>query len=539
MAGSAVRATRVGSRNRKSTTREPSPILSHQNEAQIAAETIIEEAKNSSNPRTRRVRKQVAQYSGFETESAQIEIAAKVTARGGRKSVGSNQTSSTSPAQSETPVVANLSASIPNNQANSGASEGLPVYNGGTNGCVTCGKDNNHECLLICEFCNAEYHIYCLEPPLKEVPDGDFYCSSCKDYQQYANDAEDDGLNDMVEALPPAFTSRFGEILWAQGGNGFGWWPACVYDPRLTVGVARTLAKKNLGKKHLVYFFECNDAPFTVLTDAKLATWEDGFTEEYDLGKAAKSSGKSRGRLFDKALQIAKLEAEKPLDLRMNWNHKEEVLLETKRVQVKKLNSARKRKLNEAARVAAARNGPASNVSDSEDNSDENRTDALIASLKLSRREIDILREHLNSVAAKRTKHSVTQRSNLQAALAALPSAKSSKENVIVSVDGPLYIKLLKTGKNEKSALAILGFIVLKSRRTSTFTDARKYMVVNLDKEGLPSEFKFYVPNLGPVSSRQESELVILDFLTKTTRNVRLGDGSSFNPLRVVVQDCS
>jgi len=64
-------------------------------------------------------------------------------------------------------------------------------------------------------------------------------------------------------------------------------------------------------------------------------------------------------------------------------------------------------------------------------------------------------------------------------------------------------------------------------------------MVDNLDKEGLPSEFKFYVPNLGPVSSRQESELVILDFLTKTTRNVRLGDGSSFNPLRVVVQDCS
>ncbi len=76
-----------------------------------------------------------------------------------------------------------------------------------------------------------------------------------------------------------------------------------------------------------MYFFECLDAPFTVLPSAKLTSWEDGLQEEYDLGKAAKAMGKSRAKMFERALQIAKLEVEKPIDLRMDWNHKEELII--------------------------------------------------------------------------------------------------------------------------------------------------------------------------------------------------------------------
>ena len=43
-------------------------------------------------------------------------------------------------------------------------------------GCLVCGKDNDHPCLLICELCNAEYHTYCLNPPLRGVPEGDWFC---------------------------------------------------------------------------------------------------------------------------------------------------------------------------------------------------------------------------------------------------------------------------------------------------------------------------------------------------------------------------
>jgi len=130
-----------------------------------------------------------------------------------------------------------------------------------------------------------------------------------------------DGLEDMVAALPPMFTSRFGEIVWAWGGGSYGFWPACVYDPRLAVGGPRKLALKNLGKKHLVYFFECHEAPFSVLVDSKIQGWEDGLLEEYDLGKVAKAAGKARSLAFEQALQAALMENDKPIEYRLDWNH--------------------------------------------------------------------------------------------------------------------------------------------------------------------------------------------------------------------------
>jgi hypothetical protein len=65
----------------------------------------------------------------------------------------------------------------------SSSSEALTSHpssaSGHQDGCRMCGKDNDHSKLLLCEMCNAEYHIYCLDPPLDRVPDGDFYCGKC------------------------------------------------------------------------------------------------------------------------------------------------------------------------------------------------------------------------------------------------------------------------------------------------------------------------------------------------------------------------
>lgn len=44
-------------------------------------------------------------------------------------------------------------------------------------GCLTCGEDDDHANLLLCEGCNDEYHTYCLDPPLRSVPTGDWFCS--------------------------------------------------------------------------------------------------------------------------------------------------------------------------------------------------------------------------------------------------------------------------------------------------------------------------------------------------------------------------
>jgi hypothetical protein len=129
-----------------------------------------------------------------------------------------------------------------------------------------------------------------------------------------------DGLEQMVCALPPLFVSRFGEICWAQGGVGFGWWPCCIYDPRLTVGQARHEARKNLGKKHLVYFFECYGSPFAIVGNNKIMSWEEGIADDFHMGRAARNQGKLRYGMFQHALSAATIEETKPIFQRLDFN---------------------------------------------------------------------------------------------------------------------------------------------------------------------------------------------------------------------------
>jgi hypothetical protein len=43
-------------------------------------------------------------------------------------------------------------------------------------GCRICCRDEDHSNLLLCEACDDEYHTYCLQPPLKSVPEDDWFC---------------------------------------------------------------------------------------------------------------------------------------------------------------------------------------------------------------------------------------------------------------------------------------------------------------------------------------------------------------------------
>ncbi|KAI3497704.1 hypothetical protein L1887_33196 [Cichorium endivia] len=45
--------------------------------------------------------------------------------------------------------------------------------------CKVCGKDENDHVLLLCDRCDAEYHTYCLDPPLQRVPKASWYCPPC------------------------------------------------------------------------------------------------------------------------------------------------------------------------------------------------------------------------------------------------------------------------------------------------------------------------------------------------------------------------
>mgnify|MGYP002623174365 CR=1 FL=1 len=49
--------------------------------------------------------------------------------------------------------------------------------------CKACGEGNDDDKLLICDKCLGGYHTYCLNPPLEEIPDGEWFCHHCRDVE--------------------------------------------------------------------------------------------------------------------------------------------------------------------------------------------------------------------------------------------------------------------------------------------------------------------------------------------------------------------
>jgi hypothetical protein len=157
----------------------------------------------------------------------------------------------------------------------------------------------------------------------------------------------DDGFYRQVSALPFSITSRYGEVVFAQGGTGYGWWPCQIYDPRNAVDpTVRQMAQKYLHTRFLVYFFNCGSTagnsnvsqhsvsvsnnpagdgtsnnvnaatgtvnPFSVLPPKMIKSWIAGLCEELYFGRAAKTHGKQRHRSFCDAFQLACIENDKP-----------------------------------------------------------------------------------------------------------------------------------------------------------------------------------------------------------------------------------
>jgi hypothetical protein len=49
----------------------------------------------------------------------------------------------------------------------------------GTLNCKTCGKATDDHLILVCDQCERGEHMYCLAVPLKEIPEGDWFCDEC------------------------------------------------------------------------------------------------------------------------------------------------------------------------------------------------------------------------------------------------------------------------------------------------------------------------------------------------------------------------
>merc|ERR1719420_2718534 len=46
--------------------------------------------------------------------------------------------------------------------------------------CKICRRKVDPDKMLLCDGCDNAYHMYCLKPKLKAIPEGDWYCPECK-----------------------------------------------------------------------------------------------------------------------------------------------------------------------------------------------------------------------------------------------------------------------------------------------------------------------------------------------------------------------
>ncbi|CAH1131039.1 unnamed protein product [Ceutorhynchus assimilis] len=58
--------------------------------------------------------------------------------------------------------------------------------------CIICGSGQNEDRLLLCDGCDLGYHLYCLTPPLSEVPNDPWFCEICRS-------ADEPSLVDLLE----------------------------------------------------------------------------------------------------------------------------------------------------------------------------------------------------------------------------------------------------------------------------------------------------------------------------------------------------
>merc|ERR1712173_81440 len=46
--------------------------------------------------------------------------------------------------------------------------------------CRICRRKTDPDRMLLCDGCDRGHHMYCLKPPLKKVPEGEWFCPECK-----------------------------------------------------------------------------------------------------------------------------------------------------------------------------------------------------------------------------------------------------------------------------------------------------------------------------------------------------------------------
>jgi hypothetical protein len=241
------------------------------------------------------------------------------------------------------------------------------------------------------------------------------------------------------------------------------------------------------------------------LSETKLLDWEMGLAEDYHLGKTALSSGKIRTEQFRAAFQVAIVELGKPIDMRLDWNHQEP----------------------EEEHLPSPNKIPPPRRRNKEDKKKKKRRHDDDDAVERKKR-----RRHRSTTdQSQAVPVSPASRRNLLQAL----ERQANAANKIAADDTRLFCKILKrVGTNDIN----IGFVQLDSREEVLFADARATIEHELDDDSLDSSnWKFYVPSLGPISRKQETSLGPLFHFLQSTCGEQLGNGSVELPLQLIIVD--
>ncbi|XP_060515758.1 E3 ubiquitin-protein ligase UHRF1-like isoform X2 [Cylas formicarius] len=85
-------------------------------------------------------------------------------------------------------------------------------------GCRLCSGKSDCDKLLLCDECDAGFHISCLDPPLDKIPDGDWYCPFCKtDDSKIVKSSEPSKKREKMPSKQKETTHDWGEGMTCAG----------------------------------------------------------------------------------------------------------------------------------------------------------------------------------------------------------------------------------------------------------------------------------------------------------------------------------
>ena len=251
--------------------------------------------------------------------------------------------------------------------------------------------------------------------------------------------------------------------------------------------------------------------------------------EDFESGKTAKNMGKSRALMFEVAFRNAIAEYDKPVEARLDWNHEE--------IHGVPADMSKGSSNNRGVTGNGIENTPGKKTSISNGGSGKKRKKSVQGNGKvISRRNgRDDSKEALE--ISKREEHAFLFKQKKASRLAANKIESTDPQRFfcrikVLESDPYRDLEAIRHGRN-------IGFITLPCRKTSNFSDARKIMGEDLDEQDCTPppgrQWKFFVPGLGKVSTKQETKLGSMFEILQNIKDDNIGDGSVSNPVSVFV----